>query len=171
MLDQAQSSQPSKTRKAWYRRWWFLLGGCLVIGVLAFGAWQVSSSPPAPTEAPEADKILSTQAGMPFQILIPAYLPRAFDRANVKIAVEQSAPGGEPMVELTYRTRKGGVLFIREWVPINPDLEVMATSRPIQTKWGRGWLLNQAGNLLVMWVDVGPLRIAFMSPSLDVLPQ
>ena len=171
ILGKAQTSQPSKTRKVWYRQWWFLLSGCLTIGVLAVVAWQVSSSPPAPTEAPEAEKILNTQAGMPFQILIPAYLPRVFDRAKMTIAVEQSGPGGEPMVELTYRSRQGAVLFIREWVPVNPDLEIMATSRPIQTKWGRGWLLNQAGNLLVMWVDIGPLRIAMLSPSLQVLPQ
>jgi hypothetical protein len=166
----AKASQPSKT-KIWYRQWWSLLSGCVAISLLAVGAWKVSSSPPAPTEAPEAQKVLEVQAGMPFQILIPAYLPRVFDRANMKIAVEQSGPNGEPMVELTYRSRLGAVLFVREWVPVDPDMEIMATSRPIQTKWGRGWLLNQAGNLLVMWVDIGPLRIAMLSPSLKALPQ
>jgi hypothetical protein len=140
--------------------------------VVALGVWLAVRSPAAePTEAPEAQKVLDVQAGMPFQILIPAYLPKAFERAGMKIDVQQSGPSGEPMVELTYRTRKGESLFVREWVPVDPALEVMATSRPIETKWGRGWLLNQAGNLLVMWVDVGPLRIAFLSPSLDVLPQ
>ena len=137
IFDKAKTSQQSKP-KVWYRQWWFLLSGCLAISLVAVGAWKVSSSPPAPTEAPEAQKILDVQANMPFQILIPAYLPRVFDRAKMTIAVEQSGPGGEPMVELTYRSRQGAVLFVREWVPVNPDMEIMATSRPIQTKWGRG---------------------------------
>src|SRR5512136_2113834 len=128
ILSKDQASPKSKT-KVWYRQWWFLLSGCVAISLLAVGVWKVSSSPPAPTEAPEAQKILDVQAGMPFQILIPAYLPKVFDRANVKIAVEQSGPNGEPMVELTYRSRQGAVLFVREWVPVNPDMEIMATSR------------------------------------------
>jgi Cupredoxin-like domain len=153
-------------------RRWLVAAAVLAAALLALGGWLIAQGQAdEPREAPEAQQVLDLQAGMPFQILIPAYLPKAFDRANVKIAVDQSGPSGVPMVELTYRTRKGGALFVREWVPVNPDLEIMATSRPIQTKWGRGWLLNQAGNLLVMWVDVGPMRIAFLSPSLDVLPQ
>ena len=75
------------------------------------------------------------------------------------------------MVELTYRTHKGASLFMREWVPVNPDMEILATSRAIQTKWGRGWLLNQAGNLLVIWVDIGPLRTAIMSTNMELLPE
>jgi len=56
-------------------------------------------------------------------------------------------------------------------VPADPSLEIMATSRPIQTKWGQGWFLNQAGDLLVIWVDVGPLRIAILSTNMELLPQ
>ena len=151
---------------------WIWLGGGLAVVVVALGVWLAVRSPAAePTEAPEAQKVLDVQAGMPFQILIPAYLPKAFERAGMEIDVQQSGPSGEPMVELTYRTRKGESLFVREWVPVDPALEVMATSRPIETKWGRGWLLNQAGNLLVIWVDVGPMRVALLSPSTKLLPE
>ena len=109
-----------------------LLAGLLII--LAGGAWWVSSSLASePEEAPEAQRVLDLQAGMPFQILIPAYLPKAFDRAAMEIDVNQSGPGGEPMVQLTYRTRQGEALYVREWVPVNPDLEVLAASRPVET--------------------------------------
>ncbi len=50
----------------------------------------------------------SVQADMPFQILIPAYLPPEFDREKMEITVNQSGPGGEPMVQLAYPTAHGG---------------------------------------------------------------
>ncbi len=153
-------------------RFWLIAGAVLVILLLAGGgwyaAWRASSKT---TEAPEAQKVLDVQAGMPFQILIPAYLPKQFQRAKMDIKVDQSGPSGEPMVELTYRTRKGEPVFIREWVPVDPKMEIMATSRPIQTKWGQGWFLNQAGNLLVIWIDIGPLRTAIMSTNMELLPE
>jgi len=153
-------------------RRWLWLGGGLAIALLALVGWWVASSRAAePEEAPEAQRVLDVQAGMPFQILIPAYLPKAFDRAGMEIQVGQIGPGGEPMAELTYRTRQGATLYIRQWVPIHPEIERLATSRAIQTKWGQGWLLNQAGRLLVIWVDVGPLRLSIFSPDVDVLPE
>jgi len=153
------------------RRWLYAAGILLGISLL-LGGWVVLRARASkPAEAPEAQKVLDEQVDMPFQILIPAYLPKAIDRANMQIKVDQSGPGGEPMVELTYRTRKGEPLFIREWVPVNPDMEIMATSRPIETKWGQGWLLNQAGGLLVIWIDIGPLRTALMSPNMELLPE
>jgi hypothetical protein len=153
-------------------RRWLLLGGPVAILLLALGGWLIAKGQASePTEAPEAQTVLDVQEHMPFQILIPAYLPKQFDRAAMQIQVDQSGPGGEPMVELTYRTRRGAPLFIREWVPVDPGLEIMATSRAIETKWGRGWLLNQAGNLLVIWIDVGPLRTALMSTNMDLLPE
>lgn len=167
-----QDKQPRK--KAWLvsRRKWLLTGGVTIALLLALGSWIVSSgAASAPTEAPEAQKVLDVQAGMPFQILIPAYLPREFDRANMDIRVNQSGPGGEPMVQLAYHASNGATLFMREWVPVNPDMEVLASSHPIETKWGRGWLLKQGEGLGAIWVDIGPLRASIYTPDLTLLPK
>lgn len=146
------------------RRWWPLAGILLV--VLVIGVWQVSGQATEPQlrEAPEAARVLAVQASMPFQILIPAYLPPQFDRANVEIDVSQTGPGGEPMVHLAYRSPKG-TMFFREWVPINPDKEILSGSRPIETQWGNGWLLKQGETLAAIWADVGPMRISAYSPD------
>jgi hypothetical protein len=153
------------------RRRWLLLGGLLALALLGLGGWLIASGRAAePAEAPEAQKVLDLQAGMPFQILIPAYLPKQFDREGMEISVNESGPGGEPMVQLAYHTRKGQDLFIREWVPVNPDLEVLAASRPVETKWGRSWLLRQGEALIAIWVDIGPLRASIYTTDQDLLP-
>jgi hypothetical protein len=140
----------------------------LVVVLLALVVWQVSgNSAPASRDAPEADKVLGVQTSMPFQILIPAYMPREFDRAGVQIQVDQSGPGSEPMVQLAYGTPDGAMIFMKEWVPVNPGLEILAQSRPIETKWGKGWLLVQADTLTAIWVDVGPLRASIYTPSVS----
>jgi hypothetical protein len=163
-------SEEKKPARTWRR--WAVAAAVIGALVLAGSAWLIARARAGQTgEAPEAQKVLDVQAKMPFQILIPAYLPRAFDRAGVEIDVNQSGPGGEPMVQLTYRTRKGAVLFLRQWVPVNPDKEILAASRPIQTKWGKGWLLRQGEDLAVVWADVGPLRVSIYTTSQDVLPQ
>lgn len=139
---------------------------------LAIGGWWISRSGAAePKEAPEAQRVLDMQAGMPFQILIPAYLPKEFERAAMEINVSQTGPGGEPMAQLTYRTRGGATLFIREWVPVNPDKEILASSRPIETKWGQGWLLRQGEGLMAIWIDIGPLRASIYTGDQDLLPS
>jgi hypothetical protein len=74
-------------------------------------------------------------------------------------------------VQLTYRTRNEEVLFIREWLPVNPDLEVLSMSRPIETKWGKGWLLAQGEQLATIWVDVGPLRVTIYSRFLQAIKR
>lgn len=145
----------------------FVAGLSLLLG----GYWATSKVTSRPTEAPEAQKVLDAQSDMPFQILIPAYLPKPFDRPGMEIQVNQTGPGGEPMVQLTYRNKKGAVLFFREWVPINPDMEILAGSRPIQTRWGRGWLLRQGEGLIAIWIDVGPLRVSIYTPNQKELSQ
>lgn len=126
---------------------------------------------PTSTQASEAEKILNIQASIPFQILIPAYLPQQFDRDGVDVNVKHKGPGGQPTVQLTYRTRKGATLFVREWVPVNRDKEVLTSSRPIRTKWGRGWMLSQGHNLFTLWVDAGPLRTSIYTARLDVIKK
>jgi hypothetical protein len=115
------------------------------------------------TAAPEAEKVLAVQSQMPFQIMIPSYLPKGFDREQLEITVDQAGPGGEPMVQLAYHTKNGATVTLQEWVPVNPDLEILSASRPIQTKWGRGWNLNQEGQLAAIWADVGPTRVSIFT--------
>ncbi len=149
-----------------------VLGAIAFVGLLAWAAWMVGTRPEDIKAAPEAERVESVQAELPFQILIPAYMPREFKRSGVDIRVDQTGPGGEAMVQLAYRTGTGATLFIREWVPINPEKEILATSRPIQTKWGKGWLLVEADLLAALWVDVGPTRISIYSRDLDrILPE
>jgi hypothetical protein len=143
------------------RRGWLLLAGlgAALSIALALGGWLIARGQASgPEEAPEALKVLDVQADMPFQILIPAFLPKEFDRENMQVDVRQTGPGGEPMAQLTYPAPKGSPLFIRQWVPVNPDKEILAASRPVQTKWGQGWLLKQGEGLIAIWVDIGPLR-------------
>lgn len=149
------------------KRRWVLIGGGLTAALLvALGAWlAVQGRASEPTEAPEAQRVLDVQADMPFQILIPSFLPKEFDRATMQIDVQQTGPGGEPMAQLTYPTKKGQPLFIRQWVPVNPDKEILAASRPVQTKWGQGWLLKQGEGLIAIWIDIGPLRASIYTPD------
>ena len=147
----------------------FLSGILVGLVVIVAAWWFIRSRASEQEEAPEAQKILDVQANMPFQILIPAYLPRQFDRPNMEIDVSQNGPGGEAMVQLTYHTRNAKTLYIRELVPVNPEMETLANSRPIETKWGEGWLLRQGETLAAIWVDIGPLRASIYTRDLDVL--
>ncbi len=154
------------------QRYWVIAGALAAGLLLAVGGWFAARDhAPEPTEAPEAQRVLDVQSSMPFQILIPAYMPKAFDRTRLEIDVNRSGPGGEPMVQLAYRTRKGASLFVRQWVPVNPAMEVLAASRPIETKWGKGWLLRQGDSMTCIWVDIGPLRISIYTPDVAILPD
>lgn len=153
------------------RRWIFYFLFALIF-VIAGAVWLVSrGDASALKEAPEAQRVLDVQADMPFQILIPAYLPKGFEREKMEIDVRKTGPGGEAMAQLVYTTRQGSRLFIREWVPVNPDKEILAASRPIETKWGQGWLLRQGENLLAMWVDIGPLRASIYTTDQKLIPR
>ncbi len=163
-------SHPPDLSVLWNRRSVLVLGASAVVALLAVIAWQMNSAS-GPREAPEADRILAVQAGMPFQIMIPGYLPGAFDRASVGIKTDETGPTGEPMAALTYRTSRGATVFVREWVPVNPDMEILSGSRPIQTKWGKGWLLTQATSLVAVWVDIGPTRVAIFSHNLESISR
>jgi hypothetical protein len=152
-------------------RHWRILGGFLAVVSLAVGGWLIARGQAAESrEAPEAQKVLEAQAAMPFQILIPGYLPRGFDREKMEIKTGTTGPGGEPMVQLGYYGKKGAPLFIREWLPVHSDQESLNASLPISTKWGPGWLLRQGKGLIALWVDIGPLRASIYSPSQEVVP-
>lgn len=146
-----------KTRR---RRRIILIAGVLGVLIIAALVFGLSSRRPAPVDAPEAEKVLEIQKDLHFGVLIPAYLPGGFDRENVGIKVNNNGPAGEPKVDLTYRNRNNSYVYIQEWLAVNPDMETLNGSRPIQTKWGKSWLLTQGKSLVALWVDVGPLRIS-----------
>ena len=144
------------------------------MAVIAAGTiwWIAAAGGNRFAEAPEADRVLAVQSTTPFQVMIPGYLPKEFERAAVEIKRHDAGPAGEPLVELTYRTKKddGPVVYIREWVPGNPELETLAGSTPIETKWGKGWLLRHKG-LTAIWADVGATRVSVFTPDVDDLSQ
>jgi len=61
--------------------------------------------------------ILRAQRNLPFQVLIPAYLPAGFNRKAVEIRTDLLGPQGEPLAQLVYPTWHGERLTISEWVP------------------------------------------------------
>jgi hypothetical protein len=76
-------------------------GGFLFIAILSPGVlWLKNIFYSGPREAPEAERILAAQAGLPFQVLIPAYLPNFFNRERMEIITDQPGPNGEAMIQL-----------------------------------------------------------------------
>ncbi len=153
--------------RRWHRRWWLFLAAGITVILSSAVAFKVITAAPTPTEAPEAARVLKAQESMgSLGILIPGYLPKGFDRSGVDVKVDQTGPGGEPAVDMAYRTKDGGAVFLHQWVPVNPALETLNNSRIIETKWGKSWLLTQGEDgLIALWVDVGPLRIGLSSPT------
>lgn len=155
------------------RRTWKVAAGIVVL-ILVAGAvwWGAAASDGDGGRAPEAAKVLDVQSETPFQVMIPAYLPKEFDREGVEIVRNDAGPAGEPLVDLTYRSKKkdGPKIYVREWVPGNPELETLAGSRPIETKWGKGWLLEHQG-LTVIWADVGATRVSVYSPDVEEISR
>jgi len=146
---------------------WKWIGGIaallVVAGLSTAGYLWLRSSATKPREAPELEKVLAAQAEMPFQVLIPAYLPAAFDRKQVKINTQLSGPRGEPMIELVYSTRRGDTLALREWLPADQGTETQAGRRGCCC---RGAALC---NLLEVGVEVGSLRVTAVPSSAALL--
>ena len=115
-------SQPDKRKQIKPKLLWVLISAALVILVLFVSGYMLLKNYSAqPSEAPEVEKILEAQTGMPFQVLIPAYLPRRVDRAGVQIDASHPGPGGEPMLQLVYPMKKG-TLTLQEWLPPLPSV-------------------------------------------------
>jgi hypothetical protein len=96
-----------------------IIAGLVILAIIIPGYLWIKASLVKPTEAPEVEAVLQAQTGLPFQALIPAYLPRRVDRSNVQIDASQPGPGGEPMLQLLYPIRKGS-LVLQEWLPKIP---------------------------------------------------
>jgi hypothetical protein len=154
-----------KTRKMAMRRRRQLaaIGGVFVFALVILAMWYFGGARDVSAEAPEAQDVMQSQANIPFQILIPAYMPRRFDRSKAEIKVTNSGPGGAPQAELSYYSGGGGAVFITEWLPGDPEGEMLFGSRPIQTKWGKGYLLTSGSGLIGLWVNIGPLRVQLFS--------
>ncbi len=106
----------------WRRGWkaWALLG--VILAVLAISGFSLlGGSFSAPKEAPETELVLAAQANLPFQVLIPAYLPAGFKRSRVQVDPTLTGPGGEPMIEIRYPGRGGSELVFSEWLPAQAD--------------------------------------------------
>ena len=152
---------------------WIGFGGLMLVGLvglLALGAWIARGSYQTPTEAPEAARVLAAQANLTFQILTPAYLPREFDRAGADLKIQEVSRGAEPIIEITYRTRRGATLVVREWLPGDLPMD-LAYARPVQTKWGKGWLLTEGQGLTAVWVDVGSVRVSLFTYNGETIPK
>jgi hypothetical protein len=106
------TSKPSQKRL-------LLLGIFVLVSFLFSGLFWVTWNASKPREAPESERVLSAQVELPFQILIPAYLPKAFNREKMEIVTDQSGPNGEKRVTLIYSTRKGDSISFREWIPVD----------------------------------------------------
>ena len=75
------------------------------------------------------------------------------------------------MVQLAYSTRRRRGDLCARVGPRQPGHGGPCPSRPIETKWGKGWLLTQGDALNAIWVDVGPLRTSLYSPSVKVISR
>ncbi len=145
---------------------WLLIG--LVCGatiVLAFGIggfFWLASRNPQPRPAPEAAKVMQAQIDLPFQPLIPAYLPSYFDRQQVEIHTDQPGPQGETMFELVYPTRKGNRLVIQEWIP-----QKTQGSQPVQCRCV--CTSPDQCNPVEMGMQVGDLRVAFKLSANNII--
>jgi hypothetical protein len=116
MLDGMPGATITKSSKPSQKRW-LLIGIFVLVFLLLSGIFWVALNVSSSREAPEAERVLSAQVEMPFQVLIPAYLPKAFQREKMEIITDQAGPNGEKMVKLIYSTRKGDSIAFSEWLP------------------------------------------------------
>jgi Cupredoxin-like domain len=111
-------------------------------------------------DAPEEEAVPSAQRDLPFQILIPAYLPRGFERENVEILNGLSGPSGQVMVQLVYSHPRGVTLTLSEWMPT-----VDETAGGLQTSGGNAQRCTcmctdpTLCSTSMLMIDSGPVRI------------
>jgi hypothetical protein len=118
MLNGMPGVNHKKSKPVWKG---LLIGSLILIPLLLAGFFWFTFDSSEPRKAPEAERVLATQAELPFQVLIPAYLPKQFNRKRVEILSDQTGPNGERMIQLIYSTRKGDSLTLSEWLPSAQD--------------------------------------------------
>ncbi|RPJ27713.1 MAG: hypothetical protein EHM33_07035 [Chloroflexi bacterium] len=142
-----------------------LAGIFILIPLLLAGFFWFKVSGSKPREAPEAERVLNAQAELPFQVLIPAYLPNLFKREKVEILTDRPGPNGEKMIQLIYSTRKGDTLTLSEWLPSaqDPAKTVSNIRRCLCTQ-----QTTQQCNMVGMELTVGSvqIKVEFSAPNL-----
>jgi hypothetical protein len=78
-------SKPENRKKKEPKLSWVLFAAGLVILLLFVAEYiWLKNTTSQPSEAPEVEKVLEAQTVMPFQVLIPAYLPRRINRMGCR---------------------------------------------------------------------------------------
>jgi hypothetical protein len=158
--------------KAWHTRRTLIAGlfcGVILIFLLlflGFSWWKNNNSPVR--LAPEAERVLSAQIGLPFQVLIPAYLPAHFIREKAEILLDQSGPHGEPMLQVVYPTPKGNKLVIQEWLPKDVD-ETAATECRCACASIMGGGEHRECNPSEVGISIGTLRVAIKLSAMNLI--
>ncbi|HSA99065.1 MAG TPA: hypothetical protein VLE49_00330 [Anaerolineales bacterium] len=152
----AKKSNP--LRKGW------LAGIFILIPLLLAGLILLKISSSKPREAPEAERVLKAQAELPFQVLIPAYMPKLFNREKVQILTDRPGPNGEKMIQLVYSTRRGDSLTLSEWLPVAEGSRKVANVARCTCL----CQANQQCKMVGMELNVGSVRIKveFSTPNL-----
>jgi hypothetical protein len=147
------------TSKPLSSRW--LIGIFLLILSMLAGAIWLMLNASKPREAPETERVLNAQAELPFQVLIPAYLPKSFNRKKMEIVTDHPGPNGEKMAKLIYATRRGDSITFSEWLPTDKETAIATRCLCVcQTK--------KQCNMVGMELNVGSVRVKveFSAPNL-----
>jgi len=165
MLDGMPGNSSNRSSLQW-KGW--MAGSLILIAILAPGIfWLKNNFFSGPREAPEAERVLSAQARMPFQVLIPAYLPKVFDREQVEIITDRPGPNKEEMIQLIYSTRRGYSLTLSEWIPIPQNSDSVASHvRQCLCICQSGEQCNMVG----MELNVGSVRVKVEFSTPNLLP-
>ena len=135
--------------------------GAGIILILALSAWVLPKVlQDQEVEAPEAAQVLQAQMDLPFQLLIPAYLPEGFERAGVVIESGLTAPDGLPMTNLIYTHPRGVTLTLSEWMPASIDPADAAA--PVSSGVQRCTCMCSASGQCspnMLMIDSGPVRV------------
>lgn len=162
MLLDDQNASSTKKQHSRLKGWLVGMGLFALIG-LGVGLIWLKNFATAPKEAPEADRVLKAQMALPFQVLIPAYLPKVFDREQMQVNTDKTGPNGESMVELVYPTRHGDTLVFYEWLPTEqtPGAQTAYCSCACMSR-------TQC-NFTEMGLSVGSLRVMAKVSSLKIV--
>ena len=161
MLNGMPGLSPKKSNP--FARGLFLGGSILLVILLVGGLWLIFRTSER-REAPEAERVLEVQSTLPFQVLIPAYLPQSFNRSRVQIVTDQTGPSGEAMVQLIYSTWRGTSITLSEWIPAAASVQAASNGRQCLC------ICHDASqcNMLGMEFSVGSVRVKveFSTPNL-----
>ncbi len=161
LLDDKATSSTAKHRTSMKLG---LLGVVIVILIgITLGILYLRNRLSKPKEAPEAEAVLEVQVALPFQVLIPAYLPKIFVRQDMQLKTDQLGPNGEPMVQLVYPTRRGDTLTFYEWLPRGDSAETQ------QSYCSCKCMSKTECNFSEMGLSIGTLRVLAKVTSLQLV--